>query len=190
MGNDTKLFGAQVPETVMDAIEARLGYGEKSEYIREFARHLAYGEYVDDRTPLDAAIAVTENRIATLEQERQEITTELDRLGDELDRLNDERQRYTNTESHLDAALIALEDDLRRGMNVDPEAPRVDRVAREFDKTAEDVIDRLKQRNPDVPDHAFERATPFSTTPDWDGVSPDAIETPVENRECLYRGEV
>jgi hypothetical protein len=53
-------------------------------------------------------------------------------------------------------------------MTVFPDHSKIQDVARTTDKTPEEVISMLKDRNPEIPEYAFEKS--MLTKEDWEGV--------------------
>jgi chromosome segregation ATPase len=198
MSDDTSLFGAQIDADTADIIDNRLEYGEKSRLIREFAQEIAYGAGWDERSSIDIQIEHVEDKLAEARKRRRQAEQQIETYEDELARLREKRETKQTRQEKLDASLVPVEDDLRRGSRVFPDHGAVQRIAREYDITAEDVLERLKERNPDVPDRAFREPDAIytegtassanqSSTDDWNGVDDEEINTPVENRRCLYR---
>lgn len=182
---ETRLFGAQIDKETHDILDSRLEYGEKSRLVRDLANTIAYGESWDERTPLDIQIQNVEQQLADARSRRRAANTDIEDLEDELERLREMRENRQTREELLEASLVSVESDLRGGMHVDPDHGGVKSVAREYDIEVQAVLDRLKSRNPDVPDYAFDQRM-HSPEP-WDGVPVEERNTPVENRESLYR---
>lgn len=183
--DSTKLFGAQIDEDTHEILESRLEYGEKSQLIRELANSIAHGDSWDERTPLDIQIENIEEKLAKAREKRREAETDIENYENDLKRLREKRENKQTREEKLEASLVPVEADLREGKRVFSDHGAIQSIAREYSMAAADVLGRLKTRNPDVPDHAFEPGT-RSRKP-WDGVPTEELNTPVEKREEAYR---
>jgi chromosome segregation ATPase len=187
MGEETALFGAHIDADTAEIIDSRLEYGEKSELVRDLAQAIAYGGDWDERTAIDTQIENVEQRLADAREERRRADAKIETIENELEKLREKREVKQTTEEKLDISLVPIESELRQGNRVFVEHGPVDSVARELKLPAADVIDRLKERNPDVPDYAFEELVPYADNEAWNGVPEPELNTPPENREDLYR---
>lgn len=135
-------------------------YGELSEKLRQRVNEIAYGTEVTERKRL-------REKLNTLRKEKRDI----DKKIEDLTHTRDERQReIENVEQRLDALmetdgeyegfLQALESDLRDGKRVDPGHGKVERAAELGECDPVDVVEALKERNPEVPDMAFRLPKP------------------------------
>ena len=181
----TRLFGAQIDEDTYEILNSRLEYGEKSQLIRDLANSIAYGDCWDERTPLDVQIENIEEKLADARRRRREAEADIESYEDELDRLREKRENKQTREERLEASLVPVEADLRGGKRVFADHGAIQSIAREYNLEAAAVLDQLKIRNPDVPDHAFKQQ--MHTTESWDGVDPEELNTPAEKREEAYR---
>lgn len=193
MSNDdqeTKLFGAQIDAETAEIINNRLEYGEKSELIQELAQSIAYGSTWDERTPLDIQIESVEEKLAEARRRRREADADVESYENELERLRQKRETTQTKAEKLEASLLPIESDLREGerQRIFPEHGSIEAIAREYNLPKEEIIDELKSRNPDIPDYVFEERDLYNTDEKvWEGVPAEERNTPVENREGLYR---
>jgi len=88
------------------------------------------------------------SQIKDLQEELQQILEEKEALLSKKEKMQEEQNAY---EEHLEE----LEEFLLQGRHLDPTNPRVKNAASIGDVDPTEVIKELKERNPDVPDHAF-----------------------------------
>jgi len=186
---ETKHFGGEIPADVYDLMDKRLDYGEKSEILRTVAEQIAYGGGWDDRTAVDVQIEHTKARLAEKRDERREIDKQIEELENDLEELQREREHTQSREERLQASLVGIESDLRAGKRISTDAAAVHGIAREFNLEPEGVIDRLKSRNPDVPDEAFQSPSAVNGLQgrSWDGIDLRKRDLPPAEREEVYR---
>lgn len=153
-----------------------------------------------DREQCEATEAAINERIAAFEQRdagaftRQEVVDAFESLRDErvtaVNQRIQERQQQSQTavetrqEEELHDVLATLEMETVRhpsGRRVFPDFPSVRDVASEFGVSPDEIIETLRERNPDVPSHAFKAGG--HAVPDWHGLSEEQADTPVEERE-------
>jgi len=97
---------------------------------------------------IEDTVAALDREAESIEHERAEKERKLETLKTELERM-EERDTYEN-------GLADLEDILDDGKNVDPGHGKVEKVANKYGRTPEQVIEDLKDRNPDLPDDRFD----------------------------------
>lgn len=126
-----------------------------------------------------------EGRIAEMQAELAAATEEVDALR-EREEAAAERKRQAREEAaqtkqehtaEREEAFLEAEHHVRNGGHIFPGFPAVEEAARTCNTTPAEVIDTLKERNPSVPDHAFEEGTPHG--PRWHGLRyPDRADDP------------
>lgn len=148
----------EVPESVYQDAKQVAEWGERTEYVRMAYRTLAYGDAEGSRSRLQFELErVREQkdnvraRIRDLQAELEDIEQRETRLEERLDKAKTADEKY---KGHLES----LETNLRDGMNVYPGHGAVERAASIGNKTPEEVVDDLQERNPSLPAHAFIRA--------------------------------
>lgn len=156
------------------ALKSKLEHGELSEELRQYSRQLAFGADVseeerllEERRELAKERREIDGDIETLKKKREEVERKLDRVDGRLEHLRERDGEY-------DGVIAMLEEDLRDGARVMPGTDKVKRAAKIGDCEPEDVIEDLKERNPNVPDKAFRRAK-SGESPRWN----DDTSTPL-----------
>lgn len=145
----------KVNRQTKELAKEKLGHGGLSRAVRQTLERIAHGQEVSERQRI-------EDRLETLRDERQEKRLKRNQLDNELDEIN---RKIERAESELDAlrdkegeyegALQMLEDSLHDGMNVFPEHAQVKEAAAIGECKPRDVIDDLRERNPDLPSERF-----------------------------------
>lgn len=185
--DETRMFAAEIDVDTAEILDTRLEYGEKSRLIREFAQSLAYGDGYDERTALDIQIERLEEQLTDARETRREAAAQIETLEDRIESLKDKRQTKQTREERIDASLVPLESDLRAGGHIDQDHGGIESIAREYGTSSKAVWSRLKERNPDVPDFAFEDG--FHSSQDWEGLAPEQQNLPVEQRSEVFPDE-
>lgn len=143
-----------VPESHREQASKNTEYGGISQAVREVYRILAEGGS-KSRVRLEMQLRKVRRDRKRIQEEISDLRDQLSHLTsreDELeDRVEDERSRSEAYEAQLEE-LEALLDD---GDHIFEEHGKVQRAAEVGDRTPREVIDTLKDRNPDVPDELF-----------------------------------
>lgn len=190
MSDEKSKWTADIDKEIAEKAEMRLEYGEKTEIIERVAEVIA-NRGLDERTPYDARIRQLKTQLREKRLERDEIQDEIDEMENEIETLVDKRERFESPEDKLEGALASLDSLLRRsGMHIHEEQVQVVDVAREHGLSAEQVVGRMKQRNPDVPPHAFSNPDDDQYFDDWYGFADGSkAALPPDERENDYDHE-
>lgn len=158
-------------ETLQEAKD-RLEHGELSERLRGTLNEIAHGADVAQQTRLTDRLQTlredrrdAERKIREWQDERDELDRKIERVESRLDELREQDGEY-------DGVLAMLEADLADGVRVMEGTDKVKRAARIGDCTPADVIDDLKERNPNTPDVAFRQAR-AGEAGNWQDVTDD-----------------
>lgn len=150
-------------ETVETAKE-KLEYGELSEELRGRLDEIAYGAQTTKREQLKEQLEKlrgdkqeVHHEIEELENEEKEIDRKIRRVEEQLDAIRD-------TDGEYNGALEMIEVKLERGERMFSTHEDVERAAQIGQKPKQDVIQDLRERNPDLPDEAFELSAPHEPT--------------------------
>jgi chromosome segregation ATPase len=155
-----------VDADVKQKLKRDLEHGELSERLREEANRIAYGSETAERERVQRELVeLREERrdlndeISSLQHERDEVERKIERAEHRLSELEDKAGEY-------DGVLAMLEEDLSEGARVFHGTEKVKRAAEIGNCDPEDVIADLQERNPNVPDLAFEKPDP-NEHPNW-----------------------
>ena len=182
MSEDTVTKGAPIPAETAEVLGERLDHGEWSEYVRSLADILAYGD-ADTRTPFDAVIENKQDALSEARRRRDDINIQIKILEDELETLKRERENHTTKAEQFDGALWQLEQDFRSGQfgHAVEDQIKIKNLASKFGRSTEAIITLLRERNPDVPEHAFK--PPAAVRKRFSGLEESRVSLPVEKRE-------
>jgi len=159
-------FNVKMRRQLRDDAKRNTERGELSEDVRDLFRRKAYGvEGMSENTELQRAKAElrdVRSRVDDLRKERRRIDAEIETQETRAARLEERISKMEERGEKFSTVVETLESMLLDGARVFPE--RVD-----DDLDAERVIAELKDRNPDVPDHAYRLAT-VEEPNDWRNV--------------------
>lgn len=185
--SDTKRWGAEIDAELYKALDNSLERGERTAVLREVAEKLAAGEY-DGYTVNDIKVAQKREEIEDLREVMRQARADLERTESELDDLLREREQIETEADRYDGALWSFEQDFRAGDvgHVTGNEPGTIKIADEFGKSVDGVVNDLRERNPDLPDKAFECEDHYAlkSTSEcvFEGLPPEKAATPVEKR--------
>lgn len=178
---ERKKISFDIAADTIEILDARLEYGERSELLRTFLQELAYGGGADAKTPIEMNIERVETKIDEVNDKLKRLRTEKERLEQERERLYQRKKETATKGERLSTALSGVEANLRGGINIDVDHVSIRNIAEDLNMSRKDVHDKLKERNPDVPPHAFEQR--LHTDEEWDGLSESEQTLPPEERE-------
>lgn len=162
MSEDVR-FNVKMRQQLRDDAKRNTERGELSEEVRDLFRRKAYGvDSTQETTELErveAELRDVRDRLDDLRKERRRIDAEIETQESRATRLEERISRLEDRSDKFETAVNTLESLLLDGARVFPE-----RVDDELD--ARRVIAELKERNPDVPEHAYRLSQPHEPT-DW-----------------------
>lgn len=158
----------RVPQHVRESAQQNTEHGELSELVRSLYNRIAFGD--------------AEGGAESIQIELERVRAEKDELRDQIRRLQNELQTVEQRETRLEeklsthrsrkdkyeAHLESLEELLYDGSHIDPGHSVVQKAASAANTSAEDVVEHLQERNPDIPKYAFVDAR--SAENRWTGV--------------------
>lgn len=163
--NSTKVT-FEVDADAWDTAKDKAEWGEMSERLRKTVEEKAYGTEVTERKRL-------KEKLENLRQEKREYDTEIDGLRADRDevsrkisRIEDRLDTLMQKDGEYEGFLQSIEEDLHEGVRFDPQNGKIERASELGECDPADVIETLKERNPDVPDQAFELPS-AGESPNW-----------------------
>lgn len=155
---DMTQTGFQVPEEDLEKAKRRAEFGELSEELRKTVRRLAYGREKTRREELKDELEEEreedrriQREINALKEEQQDVQRNIRDLENQLDDIRDSEAEY-------EGMLEAISSDLREGTRVTPDATKIEKAAEAGGKTTGEVMNDLRERNPEVPECAYRLA--------------------------------
>lgn len=177
---------ADVPKSIKMAAKEKLPHGGLSQEIEDALSRVAFGEELTQRSRLERQLDDLQKKRQDLQDERRELDAKIETYDNKIETVQREMSNLSSREERYESKLEELEVRLRvEGTRLDPGNTHVKRVAKESQKEVEGVVQDLKQRNPDVPDFAFEDGL-HDHQNSWQSIDEEDV-TPVEEREARYR---
>lgn len=164
-------YTVRVPKSAKDLALDKTEHGEMSEKIRLLFQSVAFGEELGQRSQLEHEIASIREKKDMISQEIRELQAKKENLEQRERRLENEISSLSTKEDKFEGALEMLEENLYSGSHVFPEHGGVKKAAALSDIEPEGVIKQLKERNPGIPDYAFQ--SKMHSRRDWTGCDPE-----------------
>ena len=163
--DDTVRFNVQMPRHLREDAKRKTERGELAEETRDLFRRLAYGHDGTKQNPevdrVKAELRDARDHLDTLRSKRRRIEADIEDEESRITRLEERLDNLQASEEKFENAVETLEQVLLNGGRIFPE--RID-----DDLNAGAVIQELKERNPEIPDYAFEVAGKGPEDPaDW-----------------------
>lgn len=156
-------YNVRMPERLRDDAKRNSERGELAEHTRELFRRKAYGvEGSKENTELQQAKAElrdVRSALDDLRRDRRQIDAEIETYETRAARLEERVSSLEEEDDKFSTVVDTLENLLLDGTRIFSQ-----RVDDDVDASA--VIEELRDRNPEVPDHAFELAEPYEPN-DW-----------------------
>lgn len=145
-----------VPRHVREAAKSNSEYGELSEKVRTLYQSVAFGEEIGERTQLENELKAIREKKDNKRAEKRELEREIENLEKRETRLEERVSSLSSKEDKFEGAIEMLEQQLYEGTHIWPEHGTVKKAAGLGEGTPEQVIQKLKERNPGIPDYAFQ----------------------------------
>jgi len=165
MSDDRKQVNFTAPRSTVESAQQKLEHGEMSEELRATLDRIAHGADVAEETRLTDRLEELRGNRRDLRDERDRIESELEENERDIERVERRLDELRETNGEYDGVLAMLESDLHDGVRLMAGSEKVQRAATIGDCSPADVIDDIRDRNPDVPDMAFRPAG--GEEPNW-----------------------
>lgn len=152
-----------------DLAKEKLEFGELSSILRDEVRRVAFGEEISKRERLQERLNQLREDRDDLRAEKRQIETDIEEKETEIARVEERLSGLERREDRYEGNLEMLEETLRQGGRVFEDHGQVIKAAKTGGKEPEDVIQELRERNPDIPDHAF--VSKLHSNKEWRGTS-------------------
>jgi chromosome segregation ATPase len=155
--DDMTQINVEVPESTKELAKEELGHGGLSRVIRQRLTEIAHGEQVGKRERIA-------DQLEELRDEKREKVSARNKLDNQIADLDIKIERKERTMQDLEDSvgqyegyLQSIEDQMHEHeMSVFVGHGQVETAAKLGDCTETDVLDDLRERNPDLPDEQFE----------------------------------
>ena len=178
MAKHNKQVTFNMDEQTVEEAKDKLEHGEMSEVLREALREVAYGADVAEESKLTDRLRTLREKRRVKRQERDSIESTIDEIDRKIERVEQRLDTLREQEGEYDGVLAMLEEDLDEGVRMIETSTKVKRAATIGGCNTEDVINDLKERNPNIPDRAF-RKPQGTEGPKWK----TNVENPFSNMD-------
>lgn len=169
MTDDTQRISINISTDLYSKLDEELDHGERSEIVRETLRTVANGGW-DHRSPYDIALQRKHRQLREVEGEIDDLQREAQDLRRDIEILQKKKDEQPTKDEIIDETIRELETKVRAGMNAHPTSSHITAVADDLGMDVDELITRIRERNPDLPDIAFEEPHPLAATePSIDG---------------------
>ena len=173
MSNKTQV-GFEVDKDTVETAKQKLEFGEMSQRLRETLEAIAHGTEVAEETRLTDRLQTLREERRSLRQQRDEVENGLDEVNRKIERVEQRLDSLREQDGQYDGVLAMLEEDLHSGIRILGGSDKIKRAAKLGDCSVDDVIEDLKERNPEVPDKAF-RPAEQGEPADWQSDNTESL---------------
>lgn len=166
-GDDRTQVHFTVDRNAKELAKEKLEFGELSNLLRDEVHRVAFGEEISKREQLQERLNQLREERDELRSEKRQIETDIEEKETEIARVEERLSGLERKEDRYEATLEMLEETLLEGGRVFEDHGQVIKASKVGGKEPEDVIAELKERNPNVPDHAFVEM--FKDRTEWAG---------------------
>lgn len=144
-----------VPKSVREDAQQNSGHGDLSDAVRMAYRTIAYGDDYQNTTRLKQRLERAKNEYRRLVEEKDAVEDEMEDTEDRIRQLREQLETAEEADERFDELIEELETKLEGGSHVFPGHGGVVEAAEIGGVSEGEVIDTLKDRNPEIPDDAF-----------------------------------
>jgi septal ring factor EnvC (AmiA/AmiB activator) len=158
MSDDKKQVVFLCPREDYETADKKTGHGEMSEELREKVQEIAYGTEVTERKRLREQLEEEREDKRDIEQEIENLRHKRDEKERRIANKERRLEELMETDGEYEGYLQAIESDLRDGKRIYVNHGKAERAAELGNCDPADVVKALKERNPDLPEEAFQEA--------------------------------
>lgn len=164
--DNKKQVGFEVDAEAWEHAKEKAEWGEMTELLRRTVNEKAYGTEVTERKRLREKRDKTRGEIRDIENTIKDEQHKRDEKQRELERIDQRLETLEQQDGEYDGFIQALESDLHSGKRVFVNHGKVERAAELGECDPSDVVETLKERNPELPEGAF-REPRAGEEPSW-----------------------
>lgn len=153
---DTAPVNVRVDKDTKELAKQKLDHGGLTEVVEEALARVAHGEETTERQRVQDHLEELRSERAELRSERDSLNDRLDELDRKIARAEERLDSLMEQDGEYDGMLQMLEERLHSGKPVDKSIAEVKRAAETGGKEPREVISDLQERNPDVPEDAYQ----------------------------------
>lgn len=158
----------RVPEHTREAAQQNTEHGELSELVRSLYGRIAFGDSDGGAESIEIELERVRAKKDELREQIREFQNELQTVEQQETRLEEKLSTHRSRQDKYEAHIESLEQLLYDGTHVWPGHPIVEKAAQAANRDPEDVVEDLQDRNPQIPEYAFEDAMHADRT--WNGI--------------------
>jgi chromosome segregation ATPase len=153
---DTEQINVEVPARTKELAKDQLEHGGLTRVIREKLTQIAHGEEASEIERVKDQLHELRDERRDLKRERHDIDQQLEKVDVKIERAENKLDELRDKEGEYEGALQMIEEEMHNeGMCVFEGHGRIKNAADIGDCTQQDVINDLKERNPDLPQEQF-----------------------------------
>lgn len=147
----------EVPKNTKQIAKRNLEHGGLSREVRATLARIAHGEEVAEVRQVKDNLEDLRDERANLKQKRDTIENELQDVERKIERGEAKLERLRDIESEYEGRLKGIEERMQQeDMHVWPEHGVVKSTAEDYGQEPDDIIQDLRERNPELPDEQFQ----------------------------------
>lgn len=158
MSDDKQQVVFLCPQEDYETAQQKTGHGEMSEELRAKVQEIAYGTEVTERKRIREQLEEERESKRDVEQEIENLRHKRDEHERRISNLEQRLEQLMDTDGEYEGYLQAIESNLRDGKRIYVNHGDTERAAELGNCEPADVIEALKERNPDLPEDAFREA--------------------------------
>lgn len=156
--SDREQVHVKVDSRTKKLAKDRLGHGGISELVRTELQRVAHGEEATERERIKSQLAELREKREGLTSERNRINDKLDDIERRIERAEDQLDSIRDKQGEYEGALQVIEQQMaEEGHHVFEGHGQIKDAAEMADCEPADVIEDLKERNPDLPPEQFKQ---------------------------------
>lgn len=173
---DKKQVNHLVPTDIKERAKENAEHGELSEAVRDVYRMYATTGGAETLAQLEVRLRKTRRERESLEDRIKHLREELETVREQERGLQEQIREYEQETTEYERVMSELSAMLRDGNSVFPSHGKVKTAASTKGCSVSEVMDDLRDRNPDVPDARFQEGTTDEPADELSVV--DVSETP------------
>lgn len=155
-GLEMDQINVRVPAETKELAKRKLDHGGLTRVVRERLMEIAHGAEITEKARLKQHLEELREERRELKRRRADIDDRLEELEGKIARAEDRLDSIRDREGEYEGALQMLEAEMHdTGMHVFEDHAKVQEAALVGQCSPEDVLDDLRERNPNLPEEQF-----------------------------------
>jgi chromosome segregation ATPase len=141
---------------VKEMAKKKLGHGGLTDRVNEVLYQVAHGAEVSERRRLKDELESKRKDKRDIEQDIDDLRHKRDELEREISNIEERLDAIMDQEGQYEGFFQSIENDLQNGRSFWPQHPKIQEAAEMGNVQPEQIIEDLKERNPNIPEIQFE----------------------------------